>query len=160
MRRCLPSYSCRNGCTLVSQAREAFEITATLGDTDAESDPQTEAGASALSGRGAKTALVREMGALVRELKQWSAAEAGGGGGEALADGWETATDPASGRAYFYHVDTRAVQWDRPRPEPLPPPPPPPLQLQLQQGQDQQAAPPAPARVGAPDHKVLNLDRV
>ena len=151
----------------MSQAREAFEITATLGDTDAESDPQTEAGASALSGRGAKTALVREMGALVRELKQWSAAEAGGGGGggEALADGWETATDPASGRAYFYHVDTRAVQWDRPRPErasaapPLPPPPPPPLQLQLQQGQDQQAAPPAPARVGA-DHKVLNLDRV
>jgi hypothetical protein len=122
------------------------------------------------------------MGALVRELKQWSAAEAGGGGGggggggiavcvdgsgavEALADGWETATDPASGRAYFYHVDTRAVQWDRPRPErasaapPLPPPPPPPLQLQLQQGQDQQAAPPAPARVVA-DHKGLNLDIV
>ena len=105
----------------------------------------------------------------MRELKQWSEAEAGGGGGggggggtdgtdgtdgtngcrgiavrvdgsgsgatDALPDGWEIATDPRSGRAYYYHADTLAVQWGRPRPEraaaaapplpPLPPPPPP-----------------------------------
>jgi hypothetical protein len=156
-------------------------MASTLGDAETEIDPEIEAGASALSERGDKTALVREMGALVRELKQWSEVEAGGGGSgggggggsgggtdggsgiavrvdgsgavDALADGWETATDPRSGRAYFYHADTLAVQWGRPRPERasaapplalLPPPPPP---QQQQQGQGQQAAPSAPARV-------------
>merc|ERR1740130_2405673 len=92
---------------LLSQAREAFELVSTLGDAEIEIDPEIEIGASALSERGDKTALVREMGALVRELKQWSEVEAGGGSGgtdggggiavpvdgsgavDALADGWE-----------------------------------------------------------------------
>ena len=130
------------------------------------------------------------MGALVRELKQWSEVEAGGGSGgggdggggggsggtdggggiavpvdgsgavDALADGWETATDPRSGRAYFYHADTLAVQWGRPRPErasaapPLPPQP-----QQQQQGQRQPAAQPgAPARVIVDNEELLDLD--
>ena len=140
--------------TLVSHARTAFETASTLGEED--DDP--EIGARPLPERGAKTALVREMGALVRELKQWSEVEAGdgcsggtdggGSGGEGgggaplrltLADGWETAIDQESGRAYYYHAESLAVQWNRPQPVRgsalLPPPPPPRLPQQEQQQQ-------------------------
>ena len=27
---------------------------------------------------------------------------------------WRTATDPASGRTYYYHVETRETQWRKP----------------------------------------------
>lgn len=29
-------------------------------------------------------------------------------------DGWETATDPASGDSYWYNVRTNETAWDRP----------------------------------------------
>ena len=57
--------------------------------------------------------------------------DAGGAPAEALPAGGEATADPTTGRLYYYHTQTRAVQWARPRPDtapaaaaPAPPPPP------------------------------------
>ena len=82
----------------------------------------------------AKVAFVRELSQLVRELKRWS--EDGATPEQELqAAGWLEATDAATGRVYYYHEESRAVQWHRPKPQqaaaalPAPPPPPPMLML-------------------------------
>ena len=78
----------------------------------------------------AKVAFVRELSQLVRELKKWSE-EGAAPEQELQAAGWLEATDAASGRVYYYHEESRAVQWQRPRPQQaaaaLPAPPPPPM---------------------------------
>ena len=140
-RKRLEESTYRRVFSLLSQVREAMEIAAKQ-QLDDEQQPGGQEDAARAEGderEGERVAIVRELGVLLRDLRDWSEESSQDQAGRPrsdeeadeelarrTADTWMRATDPATGSQYYYHRETRQVQWEPPwtrTPAAAPPPP-------------------------------------